>query len=338
VRSARVRMANVRMAHDTRKVAARLAALTFALHGALAGAQAYPSKPIRMLVPAAPGIMQDILSRGFVEPLSKAFGQPIVVDNRIGADGVIGMEICARAAPDGYTLCNTMSGAIIWNPALRLNLPYDAVQDFVPIVQTGFFDSALVAYPGLAADSLPELIDLVKQRPNAINWATFGVNSTGYMYMEWLKRARGAAFYHVPYKTQPQGLQALMSGESQLAVYGLSSIAALVKAGKLKLIGVSSPRRQDWLPQVPTFEELGIKLPLRTWFGYHFPAGTPREIVLRLNAEIRKAMADPGFREGILARQMITPADGTPEEFDAYIRTQRGEVAELVKFLGLKPE
>ncbi|OGA33201.1 MAG: hypothetical protein A3G80_12540 [Betaproteobacteria bacterium RIFCSPLOWO2_12_FULL_62_13b] len=313
-----------------------LLAGTFALP--LASAQSYPSKPIRMVVPAAPGIMQDTLSRGFVEPLTKGFGQPIIVDNRIGADGVIGMEACAKAPPDGYTLCNTMSGAIIWNPALRLKLPYDAVRDFAPVVQVGFFDSALVAQSALPADSLQQLIDLVKARPDKVNWATFGVNSTGYMYMEWLRRSSGARFYHVPYKTPPQGLQALVAGESHVAVYGLSSIASLVKAGKLKLLGVTSARRQDWLPDVPTFEELGIKLPLRTWFGYHFPASTPREIVLRMNAEIRKAMADPGFRQSVLGRQMITPNDGTPEEFDAYIRVQRKGVTELVKFLGLKPE
>jgi len=320
------------------KILAGLAAVAFAFHGALAGAQLYPSKPVRMVVPAAPGIMQDILSRGVAEALSKGFGQPVIVDNRVGADGIIGMEFCAKSAPDGYTLCNTMSGAIIWNPALRLKLPYDAVRDFVPVVQAGFFDSALVAYPGVAADSVKELVDLAKAKPGSVNWASFGVNSTGYMYMAWLKRTMGADFYHVPYKTQPQGLQALMSGESHVAVYGLSSVAALIKAGKLKAIGVTSPKRQDWLPDVPTFEELGIKLPLRTWFGYHFPAGTPRDIVLRMNTEVRKTLADTGFRDSILARQMITPSDGTPEEFDAFIRAQRNEVAELVAFLGLKPE
>ncbi|OFZ98708.1 MAG: hypothetical protein A3H35_08150 [Betaproteobacteria bacterium RIFCSPLOWO2_02_FULL_62_17] len=304
--------------------------------GALA--QGYPSKPVRMLVPAAPGIMQDILSRGLAEALAKGFGQAVIVDNRVGADGVIGMEACAKAAADGYTLCNTMSGAIIWNPALRLKLPYDAVRDFAPVVHAGFFDSALVVNPAVPAASVQELLELVKAKPGAVNWASFGVNSTGFMYMEWLKRSSGAQFYHVPYKTQPQGLQGLMSGESHVAVYGLSSVAPLIKAGKLRALGVTSAKRQDWLPDVPSFVDLGIKLPLRTWFGYHFPAGAPREIVLRMNAEIRKAMAEPGFRESILARQMITPNDGTPEEFDAYIRTQRVEVAGLIAFLGLKPE
>ena len=242
--------------------------------GALA--QAYPAKPVRMLVPAAPGIMQDILSRGLAEALAKGFGQPVMVDNRVGADGVIGMEACARAAADGYTLCNTMSGAIIWNPALRLKLPYDAVRDFAPVVHAGFFDSALVAHPGVPAASLQELLELVKAKPGSVNWASFGVNSTGFMYMEWLKRSSGAQFYHVPYKTQPQGLQGLMSGESHVAVYGLSSVAPLIRAGKLRALGVTSARRQDWLPDVPSFVDLGIKLPLRTWFGYHFPAGPPR--------------------------------------------------------------
>ena len=301
-------------------------------------AQGYPAKPVRMLVPAAAGIMQDILSRGLAEALAKGFAQPVIVDNRVGAEGAIGMEACAKAAPDGYTLCNTMSGAIIWNPALRLKLPYDALRDFVPVVHAGFFDSALVANPGVPAASFAALLELVKAKPGSVNWASFGVNSTGSMYMEWLRRSAGAQFYHVPYKTQPQGLQGLISGESHVAIYGLSSVASLIRAGKLKALGVTSPQRQDWLPEVPTFAELGIKLSLRTWFGYHFPAGTPREIVLRMNSEIRKAMAEPGFRENILARQMIAPNDGTPEEFDAYIRKKRAEVAELITFLGLKAE
>jgi tripartite-type tricarboxylate transporter receptor subunit TctC len=291
-----------------------------------------------MIVPAAPGIMQDFLSRGVAEWLGKSLAQPVIVDNRVGAEGAIGMDACAKAAPDGYTLCNTMSGAVIWNPALKLKLPYDVMRDFVPVVHAGFFDSALVATPALPAASLPALLELAKARPGTVNWASFGVYSTGAMYMEWLKRSSGAQFYHVPYKTQPQGLQGLLSGEAHVAIYGLSSVAAMIKSGKLKVLGVTSARRQDWLPDVPTFVELGIKLPLRTWFGYHFPAGTPREIVLRMNAEIRKAMADPGFRESVLARQMITPNDGTPEEFDAFIRAQKSEVAGLIAFLGLKPE
>jgi tripartite-type tricarboxylate transporter receptor subunit TctC len=260
------------------------------------------------------------------------------VDNRVGADGIIGLESCARAAPDGHTLCNTMSGGMVWNPVLRSKLPYDADRDFTAVMQAGFFDSALVASTNAPAASVPALLALAKSKPDTVNWAAFGVNSTGYMYMEWLKRSSGAAFYHVPYKTPQQALQALVGGEAQVGVQGLSSVASLLKSGKLRALAVSSSSRQDWLPDVPTFEELGIKLPLRTWFGYHFPAKTPRDIVVKMNSELRRAMAQPDVREALTSRLLITLSPGTPEEFDDYIRTQRKQVAELVQFLGLKPE
>ena len=241
------------------------------------------------------------------------------------------------AAPDGHTLCNTMSGGMVWNPVMRSKLPYDPERDFTAVMQAGFFDSALVAHPA-APSSFAALMAAAKAKPDTVNWAAFGVSSTGYMYMEWLKRSSGAAFYHVPYKSPPQAMNALASGEAQVGVQGLSSVASLVKSGKLRVLAVSSTSRQDWIPDAPTFEELGIKLPLRTWFGYHFPARTPGEIVTRMNGELRRAMAQPEVRDAVVNRLMITPSVGTPEEFDDYIRTQRKQVAELVQFLGLKPD
>jgi tripartite-type tricarboxylate transporter receptor subunit TctC len=183
-----------------------------------------------------------------------------------------------------------------------------------------------------------DLFDFARANAGKVNWGHFGLNSTGYMYMEWLKRNNGAAFYHVPYKTPAQALQALASGEAHVGVQGLSSVASLLKQGKLRALAVSSSSRQDWLPDVPTFDELGIKLPLRTWFGYHFPAKTPREIVTRMNGDIRRALAEPPVKDALVNRLMITLSPGTPEEFDEYIRTQRRQVAELVQYLGLKPE
>jgi tripartite-type tricarboxylate transporter receptor subunit TctC len=301
-------------------------------------AQPYPSKPVRIIAPAAPGIMQDLLVRAVAEPLTRSLGQPVVVDNRVGADGIIGLEACARAAPDGHTLCNTMSGGFVWNPVLRAKLPYDPERDFTAVMQAGFFDSALVASTSAPVGSVPALLALAKSKPDTVNWASFGASTTGYMYMEWLRRSQGAAFYHVPYKSPPQALQALLTGEAQVGVQGLSSVASPLKSGKLRALAVTSSARQDWLPDVPTFDELGIKLPLRTWFGYHFPARTPGEIVQRMNGELRRAMALPEVRDAIVGRLMITPAAGTPEQFDEYIRVQRRQVAELVQFLGLKTE
>ena len=301
-------------------------------------AQGYPAKPVRMLVPAAAGIMQDILSRGLAEALAKGFAQPVIVDNRVGAEGAIGMEACAKAAPDGYTLCNTMSGAIIWNPALRLKLPYDALRDFVPVVHAGFFDSALVAHASRPYSTVRELLDNARAHPDKVNWGHFGVNSTGYMYMLFLKRSRGASFYAVPYKTPPQNILALVANETDLTVTAINTAAPHIRSGKLKALAVTSVRRLDWLPNVPTFEEEGIKLPLRSWEGYHYPIAVPRELVERMNAELRRVYEIPAFRTNIVERVGLVPNTGTPEAFDQHIRAQLKDVTELVNYLGLKPE
>jgi tripartite-type tricarboxylate transporter receptor subunit TctC len=300
--------------------------------------QAFPSKPIRILVSAAPSVPNDIISRALAEPLSKAFGQPVVVENRVGADGLIGMEACAKSPNDGYTLCSTASNVIIWNPVLRAKLPYDPLRDFTPVVHVGFFDSVLITHPSVPANSVQQLFDMAKAKPDSLTWAHFGSNSTGYMYQDSFRKLRGAPFYAVPYKTQPQVLQAMVAGEAQVSVYSIANTASLIQSGKLKALAFTSEKRLPEFPNVPTFEELGIKLPLRTWFGFHLQSGTPREIVTRYNGEIRKAMADPGFKESVMKRMGVIANDGTTEQFDAYIRTQIREVSELVKSLGIKPE
>ncbi len=312
-----------------------LSALCFA---SLVQAQVFPSHPIRLLIADAPGVPTDTLARGLVEPLGKALGQPIVVENRIGADGIIGTEYCARQAPDGYSVCATASNVIIWNTVMHRKLPYDAVRDFVPVMHAGFFDSAMVVHPSVPATNVQQLVDYSKANPNKVNWAHFGINSTGYMYMEWLNRNKGTSFYPVPYKTPMQNLQALFVGEGNVGVTALATTGQFLKAGKLRPLAVTSSSRVDWLPGVPTFEELGIKLPLRTWFGYHYQAGIPRELVVRMNGELRKVMETPAFKSQILDRIYLIRNTGTPEEFDTFIRDQIRQVRELVANIGLEPQ
>lgn len=300
--------------------------------------QSFPTKPIRILVSAAPSVPNDLISRGLSEPLSRAFGQSVIVENRVGADGIIGMEACAKAPSDGYTLCSTASNVIIWNPVLRAKLPYDSLRDLAPVVHVGFFDSALITHPSVPAASVQQLFDLAKAKPESITWAHFGANSTGFMYQSWFRKSRAAPFYAVPYKTQPQVLQALLAGETQVAVYSIANTQSSIQAGKLKALAVTAANRVPLFPNVPTFEELGIKLPLRTWFGFHTQSGAPREIITRYNNEIRKAMAEPAFKDAIMNRLGVIANDGTPEQFDAYIRTQLKDVGDLVKFLDIKPE
>jgi tripartite-type tricarboxylate transporter receptor subunit TctC len=315
-----------------------IAAMLAAAFAAGAHAQSWPTHPLRFIIPEAPAVPQDTITRALVEPLGKALGQPIIVENRVGADGIIGNEMCARAATDGYTVCATASKDIIWNPVLRTKLPYDVLRDFAPIVHTGFFDSVLVVNPSVPATRVQQLLDFSKANPGKVNWGHFGVNSTGYMYMEWMNRSKGSTFYPVPYKTPLQNTTGLIAGETSVAVTSLANSSSFIKAGKLRPLAVGSSRRLDWLPDVPTFEEEGIKLPLRTWFGYHYQAGAPRELVLRMNSELRRILETPSFRAQILERAYVTPNSGTPEQFDAFIREQIKQVRELVASIGIKPE
>jgi tripartite-type tricarboxylate transporter receptor subunit TctC len=227
---------------------------------------------------------------------------------------------------------------MIWNTVLRKNLPYDTVRDFAPVIHAGFFDSALIVHPDVPVKTVAELVTLAKAQPNKVNWGHFGLNSTGYMYEEYIKKSKQAPFYPVPYKTQPQMLQALLVNESNVGVYGLANIESQIKAGKLRALAVTADKRLDWLPNVPTFAEEGIKLPLRTWFGYHYPVGVPRELVVRMNGELRKVMEAPSFRSGIIDRIGLNPNFGSPEDFDSYIRMQIAAVKELVSYIGIQPE
>jgi tripartite-type tricarboxylate transporter receptor subunit TctC len=293
---------------------------------------------LRILLPAAPGANSDLVARGIADVMAKSIGQAVFVENRAGADGIIGMEACAKALPDGYTLCGTTSGAIVWNTVQRTNLPYDALRDLAPVIHGGFFDSVLVANAARPYTSVQGLIDAAKASPGKVNWGHFGVNSTGYMYLAYLKKNRGADIFAVPYKSQPQNILALVSGETDVTLTSLATAGPHIKAGKLRALAVTSSQRVAWLPNVPTFEDEGIKLPLRTWEGYHYQAAVPREIVLRMNGELRKAYETPSFRENVLQRAQLTPNNGTPEAFDQYIREQIRAVRELVNYLGLKPE
>lgn len=315
-----------------------LFAFVVSLLSAAALAQGFPGQTIRILAYAPPGGPTDTLARGMLDPMSKALGQPIVIENRVGADGIIAAEACIKSAPDGHTLCSTGNSMLSLNPVIRAKLPYDAVRDFAGVVHVGFFDSLLLVHPSVPATSVTQLVDTARAKPDALVWAHFGLNTTGNFYQEYLKKSRKAPFYPVPYKTTAQVLQALVTGEAQVAVYAWPNVMSSIKAGKMRPLAVTSDKRLSFLPDVPTFAEEGIKLPLRGWFGYHVPAGTPRPVIQRYNTEIRKVMADPGYKDKFLNAQGILANDGTPEELDAYVRDTLNEMRELIRFLGLKPE
>jgi tripartite-type tricarboxylate transporter receptor subunit TctC len=317
----------VRMAHAT-----CLLVLTAVVH-----AQDFPrSAPIRILGYAPPGAPSDILPRAMMAPLSKAFGQPVVVENRVGADGMIAAEQCAKSAPDGHTLCIMSSSMLSVYPIIQ-KVPYDPVRDFAPVTFLAYFDSFLLAHPSVPANSVTELIALAKAKPNAINWGHFGLATVGSFYQEYIKKNRSAPFYPVPYKTNPQMLQAIMTGEASVGVFGVANAVAPIKAGKMKALAVTSDKRLAEFPSVPTFDEEGIKLPLRGWYGYNMTASAPRAIVNRWNTEIRRAMGESSYRD-ILQKYGMDARPGTPEQFDALVRNQLKEMGELIAYIDFKPQ
>jgi tripartite-type tricarboxylate transporter receptor subunit TctC len=215
-----------------------LAAL-LSLAGAIddAAAQAWPQRLIRAIVASAAGGSSDTMARAMSEPVGRAIGQAIVVENRAGADGFIAGEACAKAAADGYTLCASNSSLIIWNMVVHRNPPYDSLRDLAPVIQVGFFDSALVVNASLPVTSLQQLFDYAKANPSKVNWGHNGRNDTGFIYEEWLKLSRGIPFFEVPYKTQPQANLAAISGETQVVFNSISNLGAHIKAGKLRPLG-----------------------------------------------------------------------------------------------------
>jgi tripartite-type tricarboxylate transporter receptor subunit TctC len=300
--------------------------------------QAFPNAPIRILMPNPPGAPNDTLTRGMLEPLSKAFGQPVVIDNRVGADGIIGMEACARAVPDGHSICSTYTGLLTFNPVVRRTLPYDPARDLSGVAFLGFFDSVLVVHASVPAISVKELVDATRSKPGSIVWGHFGLNTTGYFYEEWLKKSRQAQFLVVSYKSTPQILQAMLAGEAHAMVFSWPQLLPHIRSGKLKALAVTSDRRMPFLADVPTFDEEGMKLPLRGWFAFHAPSAMPRAIVQRWHAEITRIASEPAYREKFVVPLGLSGGPWSPEELDGYVRGQIVEMAALAKFIGLQPE
>jgi tripartite-type tricarboxylate transporter receptor subunit TctC len=299
-------------------------------------AQDFPSRSFRIIVPNAPGVGSDALARAAGQHLGAKFGQPFVVDNRVGAEGRIGMEACAKSAPDGYTICSGASNYLTSNLVMRLDLPYDG-RSFDPLVHLGWFDSALAVNPALPASTLQEFVELAGRKAESITWGTFDSSGSGSLYMRWLQRFRNAPVLHVPYKTPPQMLTALVTGEIHSGIYALAAMQPQVKSGKLRLLAVTSAERHPLAPDTPTFGELGIRLPLRSWYGMVVPAGTPGEIVQRLNREINALIADADFRSKYMTSNGVTPAGGSAADFGAFLAKDREAFAALVKSLGVKP-
>jgi tripartite-type tricarboxylate transporter receptor subunit TctC len=309
----------------------------FAL-AAIAGAQApaYPTKPIRLVVPFPAGGATDILAREVAKHLTDAWGQSVVVDNRPGAGGNIGSELVAKAAPDGYTLEMGTVGTHAINASLYSKMPYDHVRDFVPVILVAGVPNVLEVNPALPVNSVQELIAYAKANPGKLNFASSGSGTSIHLSGELFKVMAGVQMTHVPYKGSAPALQDLIGGQVQLMFDNLPPSLPQIKAGKLRALAVTSAARAPALPDTPTVAEAGLPgFEASSWFGVLAPAGTPPEIVNKLNAEIAKWLASPGAKEK-LANVGANIAGGTPEDFARHIQAETAKWAKVVKESGAK--
>ncbi|OGA05235.1 MAG: hypothetical protein A3H35_10350 [Betaproteobacteria bacterium RIFCSPLOWO2_02_FULL_62_17] len=310
-------------------VAAAALAAPLAVH-----AQAYPTKAVRIIVPHPVGGPGDIPPRGFALGLTQVMGQPFVVENRDGADGIIGVDACVKSPPDGYTLCSTSNGSTIVNSVVRPKLSFDPFKDLVGIVQTGTLYSMIMATPSVPANSMAELIALLKAKPESITLGTYGAINMAAMMGQFTKSRLGAAFYPIPYKSASQALQAALSGQVQVVGFALGAASTHVKAGKMKPLAINSEKRLPAFPDVPTLKETGIDVNYRSWFAFFAPAAVPRDIVRRLNTEVAKMIHDPQFKTKFLTSQGLEtdfPTGASPEEFAKFLLDERADFIRLVK-------
>jgi tripartite-type tricarboxylate transporter receptor subunit TctC len=315
------------------------AGLLAALFPFAALAQAWPTKPVRIVVAYPPGGGIDVLGRQLADKLAPAWGQPVVVENKPGANTIVATDAVAKSAADGYTVLMTTDATFSINPHLYRKLPFDTQRDFVPVTMLVLLQQLLVAHPALPADSLEELIRLAKSKPGTINYASYGSGSQPHLSGEMLKHKAGIDLVHVPYKGISLAVPAVIAGEVQLTFAGIATSGGPLKAGRIKAFAIGGPQRSPLLPQVPTFAELGYpEVETHAWFGFFVPANSPREAVNRLFGDTKKILDDPEFRQKQLVARGYDVVGSSPEEFAAYIRRDSESRARAVKISGAKAE
>lgn len=303
--------------------------------GALA--QAYPVKPVRIIVPFPAGGLADVLTRGLGQELTKIWGQQVIAENRPGANTIIGAEATARAPADGYTLLMANDPTLSSNQYLYNKLPYDPVKDLEPVVNIVGVSSVLVANPAFPANSLQELIALAKQKPGAITYGSFGPGSKTHIDTVGFSVIAGIKLQHVPYKGIADVLPAVMAGQIDFALSGVQPTLAHIRAGKLKPIAMAAPQRSPVLPNVPTFAEAGMPdFESRSWFGLVAPRGTPRPVIDRIAADVARIAATKEFQDKFVAGVGLEPWVMMPDEFAEFLKKDRAVYAERIKHIGVK--
>jgi tripartite-type tricarboxylate transporter receptor subunit TctC len=304
--------------------------------GASPGAgAAYPNRSIRVIVPFTPGSATDIIARSVSDRLAAALGQSMIVENRPGAGGTIGTAIVAKAAPDGYTLAVVSAGHAI-NPAIYDNLPYDSAKDLAGVIPLASLPSVLIVPAALGVKSVQELIALAKSKPGALNFTSAGVGSASHVSAEKFRAATGVNAVHVPLKGAPEMVTETVAGRTQFALLGITSAVPAIREGRLLGLAVSSAKRSQSLPDVPTMAEVGVPgAEFNFWIGMLAPSQTPRAIVARLHDEVARTLLVPEVRER-LANLGAEPMPMSPEQFDAYMRDQLVTVGGVMRAAGMK--
>ena len=302
--------------------------------GALA--QDWPVRPVRIIVPLAPGGGGDVFARLLGEELQKRYGQPFVVENRPGGALNIGMRACAEATPDGYTLCLTSSEPIVANQFLYKSMPFNPETDFEPITLLFFNPIALIANKGLNVKTIAELVALSKAKPGTLSYASFSFPAI--VFMDNLKRKAGADWVYVPYRSGNEVINAVMSGATPVAFLGLANMLGQLRAGLVTSIALNANARSPRFPDLPTLSEAGAEDFPPAWFGLFAPRGTPKPIIAKLHAEIVRIASEPAWRQKNFIDRAIQPAVNTPEEFAQFILRERKIAERIVKESGHQPQ
>lgn len=312
------------------------AALLFAFSSSVL-AQAWPAKPMRIIIPYPPGGQTDIITRYLAERLTPVLGQPVIGENRAGAQGIVGIEAAKNSPADGYTFVYVNVSNIGINPHLYPKLPYDGQKDLATVTQLGLSVLGMVVPPSLGVKTLPEFIAYVKANPRKVSFGSFGNGSSSHVYGEMLNGAAGLDMQHVAYKGAGPAVADIMAGHAQMGIHDLATVGPHVRSGKLNLLAMTGPRRWPLFPDTPTFAEQGYALDLSGWNGIMAPAGTPRAAIDRMSAEINRIIQSPAGREDILKYGLLVTGT-TPEEFAEVIKRDTPRWGDVIRRAKIKLE
>jgi len=304
------------------------------------GQPAWPARPVRIVVPYAPGGGVDVIARALAERLGQKWGRPVIVENKLGAASIIGADAVAKAAPDGHTLLVTSESTITSNPFLYEKLPYDAVRDLAPVSQLVSLPQMVLAHPSVKANSLDELVALAKARPDELNYASMGSGSLPHLLFEGLRHKTGIQITQVPYKGIMPAVTALLGGEVQLAMVGAAIAEPHIRAGKMKPLAIARASRLPSEPNVPTLAEAGYADidPRESWFGLFATGGTPDAVIQRIHADVKAIAADPEFQQRFVAARGFDPVFSSPAAFTAALRDEMRHKERLIRLTGAKAD